>query len=379
MTNRDDGQLNSDYIKSKIKGLSPRLLYVLMTEVSIDKSQSTSVIDVDYLSRRLAELNIMSGDLDRYIDIAYDNVLGDKTVDWISKSLRVVLWFDDYLRKSNSYSLSSYILEFKPIVRTTYIDDCLKEFDTCYLLTEEEGNNIDNERSMNNVRYSGAIKPRNVATNIYDMSISLPPRPSRPSRPSRTSRPFRPSRPIRESYDTSSTSNRRNSTLRLNKHIKQFERKSEFINCAKVEYSLRRTSEKYTDWLDVKNEQQILWAQEHLYSQNLLIQPRGFLTDTLQSIYEQVCASLDIIDTGLDNNSTTYGTSGMSLKKKEIIRKMRGAWSQKKFRDKKDAESALEYILNRRHINKLKKLASDYGVSSTEYLQQLIDDAYDKT
>ncbi|MGE6245889.1 hypothetical protein ACQKCF_07815 [Psychrobacter proteolyticus] len=367
MTTRDDGLLDSDYIKSKIKGLSPRLLYVLMTEVSIDKSQSTSVVDVDYLSRRLAELNIMSEDLDSYIDIAHNHVLDDKAVDWIFKSLRVVLWFDDYLKKNRFKALTPYILKFQPILRTTYIDDCLKIFDTCYLLTEEESNNIYNNRSMNDGRYVRVMKPRNVATNIYDMSISLPPRPSRPSRP------------IRENYDTSSTSNRRNSTLRLNKHIKQFERKSEFINCAKVEYSLRRTSEKYTDWLDVKNEQQILWAQEHLYSQNLLIQPRGFLTDTLQSIYEQVCASLDIIDTGLDNNSTTYGTSGMSLKKKEIIRKMRGAWSQKKFRDKKDAESALEYILNRRHINKLKKLASDYGVSSTEYLQQLIDDAYDKT
>ncbi|GAA0804473.1 hypothetical protein [Psychrobacter piscatorii] len=364
MTTRDDGLLDSDYIKSKIKGLSPRLLYVLMTEVSIDKSQSTSVVDVDYLSRRLAELNIMSEDLDSYIDIAHNHVLDDKAVDWIFKSLRVVLWFDDYLKKNRFKALTPYILKFQPILRTTYIDDCLKGFDTCYLLTEEESNNIYNNRSMNDGRYVRVMKPRNVATNIYDMSISLPPRPSRP---------------IRENYDTSSTSNRRNSTLRLNKHIKQFERKSEFINCAKVEYSLRRTSEKYTDWLDVKNEQQILWAQEHLYSQNLLIQPRGFLTDTLQSIYEQVCASLDIIDTGLDNNSTTYGTSGMSLKKKEIIRKMRGAWSQKKFRDKKDAESALEYILNRRHINKLKKLASDYGVSSTEYLQQLIDDAYDKT
>lgn len=363
MTTRDDGLLDSDYIKSKIKGLSPRLLYVLMTEVSIDKSQSISVIDVDYLSRRLAELNIMSGDLDRYIDIAYDNVLDDKTVDWIFKSLRVALWFDDYLRKSNSYSLSSYILEFKPIVRTTYIDDCLKKFDTCYLLTEEEANNIDNGRSMNDGRHSGAIKPRDIAAQIFDMNIHLP---------------ARPARPVREPYDTSSTSNRYNSTLRVDKHVQQFGRKSEFINCAKAKYSLCMTPKKYTDWLDVQNEQQVLWAQEHLYSQNLLIHPKGVLIDSLQNIYEQICASLDVIDTGLNHNSTTYETPGMSLRKKEIIRKMRGAWSQKKFRDKKDAESAQEYFLTRPYMNKLKKLANNDKISSVEYLQRLIDEACNK-
>lgn len=81
MTTRNDRQLNSDDVKSKIKNLSPRLLYVLMKEVSLDKSQSTSVINVDYLSRRLTELNMVSEDLDRYIDIAHDNVLDDRAVD----------------------------------------------------------------------------------------------------------------------------------------------------------------------------------------------------------------------------------------------------------------------------------------------------------
>lgn len=365
MTTRDDGQLNSDYIKSKIKDLSPRLLYVLMTEVSLNKSQSMSVIDVDYLSRKLAELNIISEDLDSYIDIAHNHVLDDKAVDWIFKDLRVVLWFDDYLKRSKPHYLSPYILEFQPIVRTTYIDDCLKEFDTCYILIREEANNIDDDRSMSDGRpLPMAMTPRYVARQIWDGNTNFS---------------ARPARPAIETYDTDSTSNRHNSTLNINKHIQQFERKSEFINCAKAKYNLCKTPNQYLDWLDKKNEEQLMWAQEYLLSQGLLLQPNSLLIDNLDDLYDQICASLDIIDTGLGYNSTTYETSGMSLVKKDIIRKMRGAWSQKKFRDKKDAESAQEYFLTRRHMDRLKKLASNYGVSSAEYLQQLIDEASDKT
>ena len=360
MTTRDDGLLDSDYIKSKIKDLSPRLRYVLMTEVSLDKSQNTSGIGVDYLSRRLAELNIMSEDLDSYIDIAHNHVLEDKAVDWIFKDLRVVLWFDDYLEKNGLQVLTPYILEFKPIVRTAYIDDILKEFDTCYLWKEEKINNISNDRSMDDGRHLGAIKPRDIAAQIFDMSINLP------------------ARPTREIYDTDSTSNRHNSTLNVNKHIQQFGWKSEFITFAKASYIHCKTSNKYLEWLDEKNEEQLMWAQEYLLSQGLLLQPNSFLIDDLDDVYNQVCASLDVIDTGLGYNSTTYETPGMSLGKKEIIRKMRGAWSQKKFRDKKDAESAQEYFLTRPYMNKLKKLASDDKISSAKYLQRLIDEASNK-
>ena len=388
MTISNDKKLNSDAIRSKIKNLSPRLLYVLMKEVSLDKSQSTSIIDVDYLTRRLIELNITSEDLDRYIDIAHDNVLDDKAVDWIFKSLRVVLWFDDYLEKNKSKVLSPYILEFKPIVRTTYIDDCLKVFDTCYLSTEKERNNIADDQPMNNDIYlRSRTKLGEILASLISEDSDDQPMNNDIYLRSRTRLgeilasliSENTDSSVRLTHDTNITSNSQNPTLPVNKPIQQFERKSEFINCAKAKYNSCRTPKKHTDWLDVQNEQQILWAQEHLYSQNLLIQPKGFLTNSLQNVYDQVCASLDAIDTGSGYNSTTYETPGMSLEKKEIIRKIRGAWSQKKFRDKKDAESALEYILNRQHINKLKKLADDDEVSSAEYLRKLIDKAFDKT
>lgn len=351
-------QLNSDIVRTKIKNLSRRMLYVLMKEVSLDKSQSTSIIDIDYLIRRLTDLDITPEDLDRYIDIAYDNVLDDKALDWIFKSLRVVLWFNDYLEKNESQALSPYVLKFKPIIRTTYIDDCLKEFDTCYLLTEEE-DNIADDRPIKKIFYP---EKGSVMRELLDSVRSSNTNSS-----------------IRRTHYTNINSNSHNFNLRANKQIQQFERKSEFINSAKDIYNSCRTPKKYIDWLDVQNEQQVLWAQEHLDSQDLLIKPKGFLTDSIQNIYDQVCASLDAIDTELGYNTTKYETPGMSLGKREIIRKMRGAWSQKKFRDKKDAESALEYILNRQHINKLKKLANDDGISSAEYLRRLIDKAFDKT
>ena len=92
-----------------------------------------------------------------------------------------------------------------------------------------------------------------------------------------------------------------------------------------------------------------------------------------EDIFAQICASLDAIDNLYNINYQYTPTPN----KRFFISNMRKAWSQKKFRDKKDAESAQEYFLTRRHINKLKKLADEYGVSSKEYLQQLIDEAYD--
>lgn len=64
-----------------------------------------------------------------------------------------------------------------------------------------------------------------------------------------------------------------------------------------------------------------------------------------------------------------------SLFKKDILRKMRNAWSQKKFRDKMDTDTAQEVLLGKRYTKKLDRLASTNKIDSISYLKLLIDAA----
>lgn len=345
-------------IQEKLKKLPSRVLYVVIHKIFGNSSKPFFVDDLGYLRRRLVELKITSEVLDRYIDMSYDNVLNDKIVGWIFKNLRVALWFDYYLEKSHSHLDSHYITIFQQFIHTSYIEDCIKKFDTCRLLTKEE-NSIENNSLIDSPNQSSIISTREFTDLMWEGKID-------------------------ELSKRIDNENRSKGNYHINSHRtmseerRQLERKTEYISSAKIVYSNCKTLNKYLEWLDEKNEEQLMWAQEYLLSQGLLLQPNSFLIDDLNDVYNQICASFDVIDTLLDYNSTTYETSGMSLRKKEIIRKMRGAWSQKKFRDKKDAESAQEYFLTRPYMNKLKKLANNDKISSAEYLQKLIDDAFNR-
>src|SRR5690606_12907169 len=128
-----------------------------------------------------------------------------------------------------------------------------------------------------------------------------------------------------------------------------------------------RTKPRDLEWLDENSEKQILWASEYLHNQGQLIENPLFIANHLSCYYANICASLDVLDINTFIGRSSYKKS---LYKTDILNRMRGAWSQKKFRDKKDAETAQEYFLTRPYINKLKKLANDDKISSAEYLQK---------
>ncbi|MGO2302375.1 hypothetical protein ACT3QO_09680 [Psychrobacter sp. AOP7-D1-15] len=159
-------------------------------------------------------------------------------------------------------------------------------------------------------------------------------------------------------------------------HDYNIEWKRNFMNEAKSLYNKVLTTPQDLEWLDRKSEKQIFWAHSYLSKYGYLIENPLFLSNDLSTYYIQICASLDALDIFGHRNNHPYR---MSLHKKEIIRKMRNAWTQRRFQGKRDAETAQEHFLTRRHMNRLKKLASEYGVSSAEYLQQLIDEAYNST
>lgn len=159
----------------------------------------------------------------------------------------------------------------------------------------------------------------------------------------------------------------------INNYNFGLEYKLTVINDIKRLYHSILTERKYTDWIDINDIDQLYWAVDYLRKAGMLVQNALFLAQDNKDMFAQICASLDAIDNFHDMNYQYTPTAN----KRFFISNMRKAWSQKKFRDKKDAESAQEYFLTRRHINKLKKLADEYGVSNKEYLQQLIDEAYD--
>ena len=161
----------------------------------------------------------------------------------------------------------------------------------------------------------------------------------------------------------------------INNYNFGLEYKLTVINDTKRLYHSILTERKYTDWIDINDIDQLYWAVDYLRKAGMLVQNALFLAQDNKDMFAQICASLDAID-NLHNMSYQYTPT---VNKKYFISNMRKAWSQKKFRDKKDAETAQEHFLSRRHMNRLKKLASEYGVSSAEYLQQLIDEAYDST
>ncbi|WP_288774309.1 hypothetical protein [uncultured Psychrobacter sp.] len=158
----------------------------------------------------------------------------------------------------------------------------------------------------------------------------------------------------------------------INNYNFGLEYKLTVINDIKRLYHSILTERKYTDWIDINDIDQLYWAVDYLRKAGMLVQNALFLAQDNKDMFAQICASLDAIDNFHDMNYQYTPTAN----KRFFISNMRKAWSQKKFRDKKDAETAQEYFLTRRHMNKLKKLADEYGLSSKEYLQQMIDKEY---
>ena len=58
---------------------------------------------------------------------------------------------------------------------------------------------------------------------------------------------------------------------------------------------------------------------------------------------------------------------------------MRKAWSQKKFRDRKDVDAAQDLLLPRATKKQLKELSEAYGANTVDVLCSIIDSAYKDT
>lgn len=150
------------------------------------------------------------------------------------------------------------------------------------------------------------------------------------------------------------------------------ENKLTTINNTKVLYQSILTERKYTDWINIDDQDQLYWASDYLKKAMILVEPPLFLAQNNEDIFAQICASLDSID-NFHNMIYQYTPTA---NKKYFISNMRKAWSQKKFRDKKDVEAAQDLLLTRKAKKQLLELSNAYNLSSVEILKNLIDSAY---
>ncbi len=149
------------------------------------------------------------------------------------------------------------------------------------------------------------------------------------------------------------------------------ESKMGFYSTTKENYISTRSTMVALDWLKINNEEQLNWAVEYLNKANLIVYPRLFLPKSNQDIYDSIVVCI-----------TCMGFySPMTFSKINVdnfIKKMRQAWYQKRYRDNKDGETALQYLLSKSYLKKLDKLAEEYGVPPLEMLQNLITQEYDR-
>lgn len=120
-------------------------------------------------------------------------------------------------------------------------------------------------------------------------------------------------------------------------------------------------------WLSVESDDQVDWAWDYLSN---VTSGFGKLTDqhtpiTQAEKYESI---LSIFDTW---------TNG-SAERRELLRRLKQAWSQKKYRSALDGRKSATYVLENKAIEKLKKMAKSRNVNIHQMLEHCIYNEFDR-
>ncbi len=116
---------------------------------------------------------------------------------------------------------------------------------------------------------------------------------------------------------------------------------------------------KKSDWLNMNNPDQCSWCAHYLLKKNLL-PPNQHQSYSP----EQIKAQIDL----WERNNTDYSLN--------IIRKMKGAWSQRKYHNK-PGKKTYQLVMSTHIENKLALLAREVNMKPNEALEHLILGQYD--
>ncbi|OOS23465.1 hypothetical protein [Moraxella pluranimalium] len=138
-------------------------------------------------------------------------------------------------------------------------------------------------------------------------------------------------------------------------------------NKVKKDYECTLQYLKHFDWIKKDDENLLNWCLGYLDNKRLL--PKYGLTypDNLADKYDVIMVSIQL------TWNYSYYTEYQIFKEK-----MHKAWTQKKWRDKKDTESALEYILSRKQFLKMLEISDKHKSKPIDVLNNWIDAEYKK-
>lgn len=304
----DNNQLVRDKLVDKANKLTEREVAIFL---SILQSYNNGIVIIrnrDYLLRAIDQVNLDEKDLLDLLNDLKGVLLPQDNINWITKDLRTSLWFYNYYQDH-----LMPMIHFASNDISNYEDYLITGIDCSFILLE-----------------------RNDQINLpFDSNDSKRPR-------------------------------------LINYHNFYLENKIKIINKTKALHHTIFTENKYIDWIDVKNTDQLYWATDYLRKAGMLIGAKLFLAQTNEDMFARVCASLDAMD-NFHNLDLQYTPTAH---KKYFISSMRKAWSQKKFRDKKDVEAAQDLLLTRKAKKQLSELSRAYGISSVEMLTDIIETAH---
>lgn len=138
-------------------------------------------------------------------------------------------------------------------------------------------------------------------------------------------------------------------------------------------YAVYKTNDRYFEWLDTKDNSQLVWAQNYLEKSRVLLKPEGFMSNTPTMKLAQIEASIDSIGI-FEPLDYSYRIPPTRLL---FINKMRRAWSQKKFREAGKVKSKYHLPLTKQTQKRLAKMAQVQGMSETAMLDILINRFYE--
>ncbi len=150
--------------------------------------------------------------------------------------------------------------------------------------------------------------------------------------------------------------------------------KKDFLNQANQFYHDAKIADKDLKWIDTNNPEQLDWICEYLASKHMLILPNTFYPMNISDKLAQIQASLDSL----------YFTSFMEkprlnfAERTLFLNKIKKAWSQKKFRDKKDDKNALQYLVSNVHIAKLEEIGKKENKAVSKVMEDIIDEYFEK-
>lgn len=141
--------------------------------------------------------------------------------------------------------------------------------------------------------------------------------------------------------------------------------KTEFYRKVMENFNASRLMLPDLEWLNPNDQNQLYWAMNYLRKVNLWQYPPLFSLNSPDNLYKMLITN--ILYQGVDSYSYVRPMVD------DLIKKMDTAWYQKGYREKKDGETALNYVLSKPNLKKLKKLAKAYDVTPLEYLESLIE------